>query len=80
MSISSVLETTFTCKSCKYKLVLEEEKIQPKKVFGNEISDAKIRLIKKAMHIGWLFDARDCTCPTCRAYEEGNSAPVRKSN
>jgi hypothetical protein len=72
MSISSTLETTFTCKYCGTDLVLEEKKVKPKKIFGNEISDAKIRLIKKAMHVGWLFDTKDCSCPTCRAKQKGN--------
>ena len=72
LKLVSNLEIIFNCKVCGLKLTLEEKEIKPKKIFGDEVSNAKILLIKKAMRIGWLFDIKDCTCPACRT-DKGRS-------
>jgi hypothetical protein len=64
--VSTNLEIIFNCKQCGGSLTLEEKDIKPKKIFGDEVNNAKIFLIKKAMQCGWLFEIRDCTCPSCR--------------
>jgi predicted amino acid dehydrogenase len=66
MSIASKLEITFSCGVCGETMILEAEDIKPKKMFGNEVDTAKMRLIKKAMNIGWLFEEKNCYCQSCR--------------